>query len=108
MVFQETFHYEKKEDYQEGTRFTVGKGYLMPNLESGLVVFWGEKEGYGKTLIIQQVDGLDAWYVGLSDIDYELYDYVEKGSLLGEVKEEVLDLYFQKDGAFVKNQDYVS
>lgn len=108
MVFQESFLYQKKEDYQEGTRFTVGRGYLMPALESGLVVFSGEKEGYGETLIIQQVDGVDTWYVGLSPAGLALYDYVEKGSLLGEVKEDTVDLYFQKDGAFVKNQNYIS
>ncbi len=80
----------------------------MPALESGLVVFMGNQEGYGETLIIQQVNGVDAWYVGITPTDLKLYDYIEKGSLLGEAKEKEMDLYFQKEGAFVSYQDYIS
>lgn len=108
MVFQESFVYQKKENIENGVRVSVGQGYLMPALESGLVVFMGEKEGVGETLIIQQVNGVDAWYVGLTPKDLKLYDYVEKGSLLGEAREKTLDLYFQKEGAFVDYQDYIS
>ena len=108
MVFQETFVYQKKEDIENGVRVSVSRGYLMPALESGLVVFMGEKEGVGNTLIIQQVNGVDAWYVGVEPKDLKLYDYVEKGSLLGEVREKTLDLYFQKEGAFVSYKDYIS
>ncbi len=108
MVFQETFVYQKKEDIENGVRVSVPRGYLMPALESGLVVFMGEKEGVGNTLIIQQVNGVDAWYVGVEPRDLKLYDYVEKGSLLGEVREKTLDLYFQKEGTFVNYQDYIS
>ena len=83
MVFQESFVYQKKENIENGVRV------------------W-------ETLIIQQVNGVDAWYVGLTPKDLKLYDYVEKGSLLGEAREKTLDLYFQKEGAFVDYQDYIS
>lgn len=108
MVFQESFVYQKKENIENGVRVSVGQGYLMPALESGLVVFMGEKDGIGETLIIQQVNGVDAWYVGLAPKDLKLYDYVEKGSLLGETRGKTMDLYFQKEGAFVDYQDYIS
>lgn len=108
MVFQETFVYQKKEDIKDGVRVSVGKGYLVPALESGIIVFMGEKEGYGNTLIIQQMNGVDAWYVGINLTELKLYDYIEKGSLLGESKEKELDLYFQKEGEFVNYQDYIS
>ncbi len=108
MVFQESFVYQDKKEIKNGVRVSVGKGYLMPALESGLVVFMGNQEGYGETLIIQQVNGVDAWYVGITPTDLKLYDYIEKGSLLGEAKEKEIDLYFQKEGAFVSYQDYIS
>ncbi|MCI8588327.1 MAG: M23 family metallopeptidase [Bacilli bacterium] len=108
MVFQESFVYQEKKEIENGVRVSVGKGYLMPSLESGLVVFMGNKDGYGETLIIQQMNGVDAWYVGLTPTDLKLYDYVEKGSLLGEVKEKDLDLYFQKEGEFVDYKEYIS
>lgn len=108
MVFEETFVYQKKEEIKNGVRLSVGKGYLVPALESGIIVFMGEKEGYGNTLIIQQMNGVDAWYVGMNLTELKLYDYIEKGSLLGEAKEKELDLYFQKEGEFVNYQDYIS
>lgn len=40
----------------------VSNNYLVPTLESGIVVFMGEKEGYGKTIIIEQINGIDVWY----------------------------------------------
>lgn len=108
MVFEETFVYQKKEEIKNGVRLSVGKGYLVPALESGIIVFMGEKEEYGNTLIIQQMNGVDAWYVGMNLTELKLYDYIEKGSLLGEAKEKELDLYFQKEGEFVNYQDYIS
>lgn len=108
MVFQEHLVYNHKEQYNEGVKLSVGSNYLMPVLESGLVVFSGNKEGYGETLIIQQVTGIDAWYVGLDFTDFELYDYVEKGSLLGESKGDTIELYFQKEGEFIDYQEFIS
>lgn len=108
MVFEESFVYQKKEEIENGVRVVVGKGYLMPSLESGLVVFKGNKEGYGETLIIQGMNGVDIWYIGLEIADLKLYDYIEKGSLLGESKEKELELYFQKEGEFVSYQEYIS
>lgn len=108
MVFQENLVYNHEEKYNDGVKLSVGKNYLMPVLESGLVVFSGNKEGYGETLIIQQVTGIDAWYVGLDFTDFELYDYVEKGSLLGESKGDTIELYFQKEGEFIDYQEFIS
>ncbi|MDE5587025.1 MAG: M23 family metallopeptidase [Bacilli bacterium] len=108
MVFQESFVYQDKKEIENGVRVSVGKGYLMPALESGLVVFMGNREGYGDTLIIQQMNGVDVWYIGLTPTDLKLYDYIEKGSLLGETKEKEIDLYFQKEGEFVSYKDYIS
>ena len=57
----------------------------------------GEKEEYGNTVIIQQIDGIDVWYGNISNTSIKLYDYVEKGNLLGECSNE-LYLVFKKDG----------
>lgn len=97
-VFGETLKYESKTRYEEGVKLNVGKEYLAPVLDSGMVVFIGEKENYGNTVIIQQIDGKDVWYSNLENVNVSLYDYVEKGSLLGEVKDEDLILIFKKDG----------
>lgn len=104
-VFSENFTFISKEDYQDGTKFTVSNQYLMPTLESGMVVFIGEKEGYGNTIIIQQVDGVDIWYSNVTS-NVKLYDYIEKGDVLGEVSGDFLYMVIKKDGTNIKYEEY--
>ena len=107
-TFKEQLVYQEKEPYQDGVKLLVEEHYLVPVKNSGLVVFIGEKEGYGKTVIIQQMDGIDLWYGGLEEINVKLYDYVEEGSLLGETTEENLYLVFKKEGNTLNYEEYLS
>lgn len=104
-TFKEQLVYKKAESYQDGVKLTVENHYLVPIKNSGLVVFVGEKEGYGKTVIIEQMDGIDLWYGGLKEVNVKLYDYVEEGSLLGEVSENTLFLVFKKEGKALDYQE---
>ena len=96
-VFSENFTYKTKETYLEGNKFIVENQYLVPVLESGMVVFIGEKEGYGNTIIIQQVDGVDIWYSNITS-NVKLYDYIEKGDVLGEASGNYIYMVIKKDG----------
>lgn len=106
-VFNEHLEYESKETYKDGVKLTVRSNYLMPILESGIVVFIGNKEHYGQTIIIQQVDGIDLWYVNIKNDSIKLYDYVEKGDLLGECINNEIYLYYQQKGEFLDYQKYL-
>lgn len=106
-VFKEKLSYKKQEKYQDGVKLTVSTNYLVPVMDSGMVVFIGEKESYGKTVIIQQIDGTDVWYANIESPSIKLYDYVEKGSLLGEVKGDFLFLVFRRDGKVVDYAPYI-
>ena len=106
-VFSENLAYTNMEEYKEGVKLSVDNNYLVPVLESGIVVYKGDKDNYGYTIIIQQVNGIDLWYVGLKKNDLKLYDYVEKGKLLGEVENNLLYLFYQKDGKFVSYKEYL-
>jgi stage IV sporulation protein FA len=97
-VFNNKLEYSKKEKYLDGVKLSVDKNYLVPILESGMVVYIGKKEGYGNTVIVQQVNGVDVWYGNINNPNVKLYDYVEKGKLLGDVKNNNLYLVFKKDG----------
>ena len=46
-VFNEKLEYTKANVYNDGAVLTVSDNYMVPTLESGIVVFIGEKEGYG-------------------------------------------------------------
>lgn len=106
-VFQETLKYQEKNKYLDGVSLKVDQNYLVPSLESGLVVFIGEKEGYGNTVIVQQMNGIDLWYGNMKEVNAKLYDYIEKGSLLGEASESNLYLIFKKEGKVLDYNDYL-
>lgn len=105
-VFNEKLSYKKQEKYQDGVKLEVGSNYLVPIEESGIVVFIGEKEGYGNTVIIQRIDGIDEWYGNIDNVNIKLYDYVKKGSLLGEANNN-LYLVYKKDGNVLNYEEYL-
>ena len=106
-VFQEELTYQKSKSYLDGVKLQVNDNYMVPALESGIVIFMGEKEGYGNTIVIEQIDGIDVYYSNISSDGIKLYDYVEKGKLLGEAEDNQLYLVFQKDGRFLDYKKYI-
>lgn len=106
-VFNEKLEYKEANKYEDGVKLIVDSNYLIPILESGLVVFIGDKDNYKNTVIIQQVNGIDVWYSNVTNTNLKLYDYVEKGSLIGETINNELVLIFKKDGKVIDYQDYI-
>lgn len=96
-----------REPYLDGYKISSTKNSPVTSIQSGLLVFMGEKEGYGNTFIIQGVDGVDIWYGGIGDTDFKLYDYVEKDSILGNTTEDYYYLIFKKDNEFLTYEDYI-
>ena len=106
LVFNEKLEYSEKVKDKDGLKLTVGKDYLVPNLESGLVIFTGVKDGYGNVVIVEQIDGVDVWYGNLSNINVKLYDYLEKGALIGNCDDN-LYLVHKKDGEVLDYENKV-
>ena len=102
----ELLMYSDKEEYKDGVKLTVDENYNINLLESGIVVFIGEKEGYGNTIIVQQSNGIDAWYGNVSNINVKIYDYIEKGNIIGNASN-TLYLVFQKNGENLNYEDYI-
>lgn len=105
-VFNEKLTYKSKEDYLDGVKLEIGSNYLVPIEESGIVVFIGEKEGYGNTVIIQRIDGIDEWYGNIENVNVKLYDYVKSGTLLGEATNNLYIVY-KKDGNILNYEEYL-
>lgn len=106
-VFNESLEYSDAHKYLDGVKLIVEESYLVPSLGKGLVVFIGEKENYGNTVIIQQSDGIDVWYSNLESITVSMYDYIDQGKLLGEVDTKELYLVFKKDGEVLDYKEYI-
>lgn len=106
-VFNENLEYSEKNLYNEGVKLIVDTNYLVPSLESGLVVFVGEKENYGNVVIVQQVNGVDLWYGNINNVNVNLYDYIEKGTLIGDVNDNYLYLVYKKEGEVVDYNLYI-
>ena len=106
-VFTEKISYKNDSIYKDGVKLTVDENYLVPVITSGIVIFIGEKEDYGKTIIVEGIDGVNIWYCNIDFKDIKMYDYIEKGSLIGEAKDNKIYLLFEKDGKFLNYKEYI-
>lgn len=106
-VFNEKIDYINDTIYHDGVKLEVSSNYLVPILEEGMVVYIGEKENYGKVVIIEGIDGVDVWYGNMETTTVKLYDYVEKGNYLGQIKDNVLYLVYEKNGQFLDYKNYL-
>ncbi len=105
-VFKEKLTFEKVESYKDGAKLYVTNHYMVPTLESGVIVYIGEKDSLGHTIVIEQIDGVDTYYSNINS-NIKLYDYVEKGELLGETNNNTLFLAFQKNGEYLDYKKYI-
>lgn len=106
-VFNEQLSYKESSVYYDGVKLSVEDNYLIPTIEEGMVVFIGEKENYGNTVIIEDLDGVNYWYGNINVTSVKLYDYVKKGSYIGEANNE-LYLVFSKDGNYLNYEEYIN
>ena len=94
------------EKYYDGEKFYVSKDLPIGTIQSGIVIFKGEKENFGNTIIIQGTDGYNIWYGNLSNINANLYTYVEKNSLIGSSKDNYIYLLIEKSGNYYTYEEY--
>ena len=103
LVSNTKLDYSHAEKYKDGVKLTVKENYLISSLDSGLVIYVGDKEGYGNTIIVQRSDNIEVWYSNIKNINVSLYDYIKKGDNLGEANGNSIYLVFTKEG---KTEDY--
>ena len=106
-VFNEKITFKNKEQIDDYYKLTVDNNYIVPVINSGLVVFIGEKEGLGNTVIVEGIDNIDYYYGNVTNLNLKLYDYVSKGSILGNTKNNTLYLKFIKDKITMKYEEVI-
>lgn len=93
-------------NYLDGYKVNVDASMPISAISGGILVFMGEKEGYGNTLIIQGADGVDIWYGNIVDTNLKLYDYVDANTILGNSLDKYYYVVFKKDGESIKYEEY--
>jgi hypothetical protein len=87
--------------YKDGIKCLNNGNVILKS--SGIVTFIGEKEGYNNTVIIQQSDGLYAWYGNINE-SVKLYDYLESGSVIGSSENEYYYVLLKDDKPIELNE----
>jgi len=99
--------YSSVESYKNGVKLNVGMNETVSVITSGIVVFIGEKDDLGNTIIIQGNDGVDIWYSNITDSEIKIYDYVEAGSIIGTSNSNEIYLTINKDGKYLSYEEYI-
>ena len=106
-VFNEKLIYLESGKYEEGAILKVGYNYLVPSLSEGIVVYMGNKDKYGSTLIIEGSNDIDIWYGNICNIIVKNYDVISKGSYLGESCNDKIYIVYTKKNEFLNYEDYL-
>ncbi len=93
------------EEYLDGVKYILKETEKVYVKDSGIVTFIGKKEGYNNTIVIQQSNGYYAWYGNIDKESIKLYDYVEKGSVLGTESDEYYYVLLKDDKPIDINED---
>ncbi len=107
LVFSENIKENTYTTYKDGVQINYENNKEVALLNGGIVVFTGEKEDYGNVVIIQGNDGIDYTYGNLTNISVNLYDYLEKDTIIGSAKDNYIYLILEKDGKFIKYDEYL-
>ena len=75
--------------------------------KSGIVVFVGEKDHFGHTIIIQGMDGIDYWYGNVTDVAVKIYDYIQSDKIIANAKDNKLYILFMKNGEVLDFEEFI-
>lgn len=106
VVSGEKIVYQEIQKENDGFMLNVASEYAVPVLKSGIVVMVKRNETYKNLVKIQDKNGLNVTYGMLDEVNVKLYDYVEKGELLGKVNKK-LYLIFEKDDKYLSYEKYL-
>lgn len=70
-----------------GIQIEAPAGSEVKAVDQGWVVFVGEKEGIGQTVVVQHENQMQAWYGSLDQIEVIEQDWVQPGQVIGKSKE---------------------
>ncbi len=100
-VLSEETGFQNIEESGEGVRIKLGISSPVSSLETGVIVYLKNH-----MMIVEQVNGVEVAYQNINS-SKKLYDYVEKGEIIGSMEEDYLYLTFQKNGEYLDYKQYM-
>lgn len=79
---------------------------VVTALTGGIVVYIGEKDDFGYTVIVQGNDGNNIWYGNLENTSPTLYDYIEEGEIIGEAVDKSLYISIKNGDEIISYETY--
>lgn len=84
----------------------VPSNYTLQSIKSGIVIEVKKDDKYKNIVKIQDKSGVNITYKNLNEVEIKLYDYVEKGEILGSASDK-LYINFEKDGKYLSYEKYL-
>ena len=106
-VSSEKIKYKSIDEYNSSYKLEVDSNYVVKSLKKGVVVFIGNKENLGSTVVINGDDGENIWYSNLENINVYLYDYIPEGTILGSSIGTNIYLTFEKNNQYDTYEKYL-
>ena len=100
LVSSEKLSYEQIKKEDNGYILSVSKDYITPSITSGIIVEKKVSSKYENVITVQDKNGLNITYGLIKNTNVKLYDYIEKGEIIGQASEE-LYLSFKKDNKYL-------
>ncbi|MFR5756409.1 MAG: peptidoglycan DD-metalloendopeptidase family protein [Lachnospiraceae bacterium] len=84
----------------------IPSNYTLQSIKSGIVIEVKKNDKYKNIVKIQDKSGVNITYKNLNEVEVKLYDYVEKGEILGSTSDK-LYINFEKDGKYLSYEKYL-
>ena len=106
LVTNDKITYKSIDKKGNGYLLSVSKNYTVSSINSGIIIDKKKDSDYINIITIQDKDGVNITYGMLNEINVKLYDYVEKGEIIGQANEK-LYLSFKKDNKYLSYEKYI-
>lgn len=105
-VSSEKIKYKNINKINNSYDLEVDDNYIIKNRKEGIVIFIGDKEDLGKTIIISGIDGIEYWYSNIENISVNLYDNVKENEIIGSTIDNHLIITLMKDNEYLEYEKY--
>ena len=104
LVSSEKLTYKSITKKDNGYLLSITNNYTVSSITSGIVIENKKDSNYINMITVQDKNGLNITYGILNDINVKLYDYIEKGEIIG-VASDKLYLSFKKDNKYLSYEE---